>query len=277
MSFKLIATDLDGTLFYPKKRFKMICKKNINFLRSRIDKGDKVIIVSGRNYEYGKKVQKIIGRNLEFVNCNGAYIQANNDVIQNKGLGECICQIFEEIKKRFKFSASMIMSENYSLLINPGTSSSLYKFILSFVYSFQGIYAEEFLFVDDIAEQEELKNGKVYKLMLCFGFSAKAKRTSMEVQKFLDENYPEVESAYTNGFLEITPRDCLKSEGLKKILDYYKASPDQLYVIGDSGNDISMFDSFYHNSYCMAHAPEHVRCHAKHTIKRVHALEKYLD
>ena len=137
MSFKLIATDLDGTLFYPKKRFKMICKKNINFLRSRIDKGDKVIIVSGRNYEYGKKVQKIIGRNLEFVNCNGAYIQANNDVIQNKGLGECICQIFEEIKKRFKFSASMIMSENYSLLINPGTSSSLYKFILSKFFKYE--------------------------------------------------------------------------------------------------------------------------------------------
>ena len=66
-------------------------------------------------------------------------------------------------------------------------------------------------------------------------------------------------------------------EGLKKVLNYYKKEPNELYVIGDSGNDIPMFDAFYHNSFCMNHAVEHVRCHAKHTVKRVYALEEYLD
>ena len=49
MGFKLIATDLDGTLFYPKKRIKMISKKNLRFLRDRIDKENHIVIVSGRN------------------------------------------------------------------------------------------------------------------------------------------------------------------------------------------------------------------------------------
>lgn len=53
---KLIATDLDGTLFYPKKRIKMISKKSLNFLRQHIDNGGKLVLVSGRNSEYLKKL-----------------------------------------------------------------------------------------------------------------------------------------------------------------------------------------------------------------------------
>ena len=95
MGFKLIATDLDGTLFYPKKRIKMISKKNLRFLRDRIDKGDHIVIVSGRNYEYGQKVETLVGRPLDFVNCNGAFIKVNGEIIQNIGLGDRIIEIYE--------------------------------------------------------------------------------------------------------------------------------------------------------------------------------------
>lgn len=277
MGFKLIATDLDGTLFYPKKRIKMISKKNLRFLRDRIDKGDHIVIVSGRNYEYGKKVETLVGRPLDFVNCNGAFIKVNGEITQNIGLGDRIIEIYEKLRQKFNVCASTIMSEEFPLLINPGKYHGFFKFLLTVAYSFQGVYAEDYLFVDDNAEQNELLNGKVYKLMLFFGLNRKAKKQAIAAHEFLKENYKEVESAFTGAYLEITPAGCNKSEGLKKVLNYYKKEPNELYVIGDSGNDIPMFDAFYHNSFCMKHAAEHVRCHAKHTVKRVYALEEYLD
>ena len=46
---KIIATDLDGTLFYPKDKNEMIYKPNLFFLQSFIDDGGKVILISGRS------------------------------------------------------------------------------------------------------------------------------------------------------------------------------------------------------------------------------------
>ena len=45
---KVIATDLDGTLFYPKRRVRMIKSKSLKFLRRHIDNGGRLVLVSGR-------------------------------------------------------------------------------------------------------------------------------------------------------------------------------------------------------------------------------------
>ena len=61
---KVIATDLDGTLLYPKDKKNIVCKPNLYFLQSFIDKGGKVIIVSGRSLAYGLRVKERINRNI---------------------------------------------------------------------------------------------------------------------------------------------------------------------------------------------------------------------
>ena len=46
---KLIATDLDGTLFYPKRRLTGMIKENKKFLKSFLNSGKDVLIASGRS------------------------------------------------------------------------------------------------------------------------------------------------------------------------------------------------------------------------------------
>ena len=53
-------------------------------------------------------------------------------------------------------------------------------------------------------------------------------------------------------------------------------SKDNILVVGDSGNDVSMFDCFNANSYCMSHAPDSVKAHAAHVIDKVADLEQIL-
>ena len=79
---KVIATDLDGTLFYPKKRLRMINTNNKLFLRKFIDEGGKVVLVSGRNLRYLEKVKRKLNRPVDAIGCNGAFIKVNDDFIK---------------------------------------------------------------------------------------------------------------------------------------------------------------------------------------------------
>ena len=67
---KYLATDLDGTLFYPKLKSTYVSKENIEALKVF---NKNVIIVSGRNQLFAKKICKFLSINETFIACNGAF------------------------------------------------------------------------------------------------------------------------------------------------------------------------------------------------------------
>lgn len=272
---KIIATDLDGTLFYPKRRVMMISRSNKNFVRKYIDGGGKVIIVSGRNHFFTAKVVERINRPIDVIGCNSAYIYSGGKTIRELFLpSERMKQIIDEINRDFDPRGYLLMSKNHNLV----TADRHRKFITNLghrVYYFtQGVYREPFINSEYIFN-EEINNGEVYKIMIFFGISRKAVKKAKEVNKALRERYPEIEASWVNSFIEITPQGCSKAEGLKFYLKHLNRSHDDLVVVGDSGNDISMFQTFEH-SFCMKHAPQSVQKYAKHKLCHFHDLEKFL-
>lgn len=64
----------------------------------------------------------------------------------------------------------------------------------------------------------------------------------LKIQAFLKENYRyDVQGTLNNFYLDITPGNCSKGTGIKKLLDLL-AEKMISYAIGDSYNDISMFE-----------------------------------
>ena len=57
---KALATDLDGTLFYPKRKLRLMRSKNVRFLKKLISQGKKVILVTGRNRLVSSKVAELL-------------------------------------------------------------------------------------------------------------------------------------------------------------------------------------------------------------------------
>ena len=57
---------------------------------------------------------------------------------------------------------------------------------------------------------------------------------------------------------------------------YLEINKDDVYVVGDSGNDITMFNKFHEHSYCMKRGHPSARKYAKHIITRVYKLEKLI-
>ena len=275
MSKKLLATDLDGTLFYPKQVNRCVPKKNAKFLQEWIDNGNKLVLITSRGYDFTKKLKEEIDRPVDFINCTSSQIYINdelvrNEVMDNKALGE----IIEYLNETIQPIAYLMTTKKHELIIRQ--NKPLGKFI-QWVYHmwhfFQFAYREPYILDNDVFD-EELKNGQCYKVMVFYGFGKSKKKLSKQINKVLREKYPNIESSWTSIVNELTPVNCNKGAGLEFYTDYLNIDKDDVYVVGDSGNDITMFNKFHEHSYCMNHAYPSVKKYAKYTISRIYKLRK---
>jgi Cof subfamily protein (haloacid dehalogenase superfamily) len=273
---KVIATDLDGTLFYPRKRIRMISNDNRSFINKFMDDGGKLLLVSGRNRYFGEKVAQNLHRPVDVVGCNGSFVLSDGKLAKESFFNkDLLKKILTETCREYKIPLVMLFTKKNNLVI-PRTGVSWFVGLCYSTYEFfQGTYREPVV-RSDKTYYEELEAGEVYKAMLFFGPTKKYKKKAREANKLLRLRYPDAEFSWTEQCIEITPKGCSKSEGIAFYLDYNHLSRDNVLVIGDSGNDISMFEAFKDESFCMHHSPEEVKKHASHVIKRFHDLESYI-
>ncbi len=273
---KLIATDLDGTFFYPKRKIGMIPRRSLKFVRKFINAGGKVLLVTGRSQFFTIHVEEKVGSSLDVIGMNGAYMLIDGEVREEHFLDPIVLKLVEDIQTKFKLKGMMLLSKRYPLLIDGPDMSTLRKYGYRFYYWSQGVYAEDYL-VSHSLFNSELKGNNVYKLMFYFGLTKTAMDLASEANKYIRTNYGDsLEASWTGGFIEITPKGCSKANGIKKYLAYKGLKEEEIVVVGDSGNDISMFNAFHERSFCMSHAPLKVKKYAKHIIRRFHELQAYL-
>ena len=74
---------------------------------------------------------------------------------------------------------------------------------------------------------------------------------------------------------QLLPQE-LAVQSAVKVMSFAGIKPEDVYVVGDSGNDITMFSKYYDLSYCMKRGHPSARKYAKHIITRVYKLEKLI-
>ena len=80
---KLLACDLDGTLFYPRQINRCISRKNVKFLRKWIDLGNKVVLITSRSLEFVQKLKKEIQREFDVMTCSSAQIMCDGKMVKD--------------------------------------------------------------------------------------------------------------------------------------------------------------------------------------------------
>lgn len=272
---KLLAVDLDGTLFYPRQFVRCIPKKNVKFLRKWIDAGNRVVLISSRSYEFIKNLEKEIERPVDFLSSTSAQIVANGELVQdlkmnNKHLEAALA----DIERRFQplgFLAASKESGHMIKVVNP-----VNRFIFFFYHIwwfFQFKYREKYVMGND-KFNDFIKNGDVCKIMVFYGLGKNKEKISKEINKEIRDKYNDIEVSWTAQVNELTPPNCSKSKGLNKYCEIMNINKEDVYVVGDSGNDISMFNDFHEHSYCMRHSNPSVKKYASHIISRVYKLDK---
>ena len=272
---KVIATDLDGTLLYPKDKKNIVCKPNLYFLQSFIDRGGKVIIVSGRSLAYGLRVKEKINRDISIISFNGGALYQDNKVLFSEPIpNKEITDMSNDLFKNFKIIAMALFSTD-GIYIKSIFGKGMTKFVLR-AYSFlQKELAEKMIYSPKLFD-ETLKNKPVYKMLCIFGFGSRNINRAKEENKIIRNIYEDIECAWSNGSLEITAKNVNKAEAILKYCQINNVPKEDVFVIGDSGNDISMFKAFSENSFCMSHSQESVKKYAKYTVETIADLSRYI-
>ena len=275
---KLIATDLDGTLFYPKKRIRLISNKTRKFIRGFIDEGNHFVVVSGRNIGPCSRVFTKLERQGTAIGCNGSFIIHEGQLIYSKTFEpDILHRVIKYCEENFETKGFYVMADTDEFVQRNKFKSLIYRFMNALWYFYQGALRNPFV-ISEKRFNEIIDTGHAYKLMIMFGISKKSKKRSQEANKELFKQFGnEIEASWSNEFIEISPYGCSKSNGLKFMENYLKINHDDVFVVGDSGNDISMFKEYQEHSFCMSHAPLSVSKYAKHIVKRFENINDYLN
>lgn len=275
---KLIATDLDGTLFYPKNRVTGIPLSNKRFLRKYLDKGGKLLLISGRNPKILPKVERQLRHKVALIGCNGGYYideegRFHNPIPMNR---EKIVELFAYTHRVFGPWVWMLFDESNALHSNTSTVPQWVDTVFRVGNRFNNFFAET-LVGSDADFVNRLATADSFKLMVCLGLKQDGKNKAEQIAPALKSRFGEYfEIAVSYNVIEITAKGVNKGISLSKYCLDNGYAPDEVAVCGDSGNDLYMFAKFPH-TFAMEHSPEHFKSQANHRIKKVSSLQEYID
>ncbi len=280
---KAIATDLDGTLFYPKRKIRLLKSKNRKFLKTLDENNIEIVVVTGRNKSIAEKIERRIQskRKLSMIGCSGSLIIHDGEVIREKPIDkQKILKLIDEFENEKEIKSIIFMGNFKGMLIHLTHFPKIFSPLVLLGLRFQGAYYEKsYIGKKRVMKMLEDDTSKVFKVMPIFGYSDFGKRGMKKAKEFasrMREKFGSDFEFFESGTaVEILVKGTDKAESLKELFSKYNINDNEVLVVGDSGNDIPMLQQFP-NSFAMKHAPEYVKKCAKNEIEYVYELEKYL-
>ncbi|MBS2904718.1 HAD hydrolase family protein, partial [Klebsiella pneumoniae] len=126
-------------------------------------------------------------------------------------------------------------------------------------------------FSSKIEIKDALNSKGTYKMMSVFDVMGSIEKCEDVKNKILDKYGDYVEAYRNQCFIDVVPKGCSKGNGIMMILEDEKLNTDDVYTVGDSFNDVSMFN-ITKNSYTFNEAEDLVKPHANNLIDYVHEI-----
>ena len=228
MSFKVAASDFDGTLFREQK----FSSEDLEAIKNWRAAGNKFGLVTGRCYPMLIPHLQAADLKIDFAICdNGAIIfdGAQKIIFETEIPKETLLELFNEpfLKKSLHFlfeAADEVFCVNVKENSWVITERPRWEFFLTFI---------------DAAQVKSLSK-KINQFALGFGSSEEAQ----EAADFLNRNYGEKIFAQKNTrSLDIVIAGMNKARGVENLLNFYDWR-GEVYVIGDESNDLPMIKKF---------------------------------
>ncbi|MEG0856791.1 MAG: Cof-type HAD-IIB family hydrolase [Terrisporobacter sp.] len=250
---KYLASDLDGTLIHNGE----IRKEDIDAIVKLKDRGYKFIISTGRGI---KSIEEVFSKHPEvkydyIVGCNGSIVLDKNRnivheaYISNEIGGDLLKDFIDEDKCCTHFE-----SENENYLVDPVNTEDVSEFMNHFK--------------EVISKEDTLNGNRKYSMISLFARDKCVKRAQLVRDKIADKYGDKLEAFRNQYFIDIAPKGCSKGAGINKVLELDGGNVDNLYTIGDSLNDISMF-KITKNSFTFNNAEESVKVEANNYVDTV--------
>lgn len=234
MKYKLICTDMDGTLLNGNHE---ISRESIEVIKKAHDKGVKIAVCTGRLHSSAFYFANLLGINAPVISSNGAFIREKDrdKVIYKKTIDKNSLKEILKVCKEYSLipyfhTPNRVMGEKemHSAKIYMDFNKHLPK--------------EEKIHIDIIKEDQwdeifEKYKDEIVKAIVIEDKNSKALKCAKDKLKKVEQL--EVVSSMSNNF-EIMNREVSKGRAVETLAKYYNISKDEIICIGDNENDISM-------------------------------------
>lgn len=252
---KFLASDFDGTLYRNNK----ISTEDLDALKKLKKKNNKVILATGRSL----KELKIILASYSFpydylVLCNGAMIldKNNKEISKNIISNETRKAI---INKFYNIGNALIYYDTghgIKIIENKSVDTS----------HMEGNFLNEN--GEIITLEEALTDDSDCEIMSIFSTNNSIENSERIKELLLENHSNDIEAFRNSFFVDIVSKGCSKGNALINVLEMENSTVDHIYCIGDSMNDITMFN-ITPNSYTFNYTEEVVKKHATHLVDNV--------
>jgi len=255
---KFLASDLDGTLVRDGK----IDEKDLRALKKLKQFGHKIIISTGRSLKGVQNILKEYPFEYDYlVICNGgSIIDKTNKMIHRKVITNNI--------------QNQIISEFYDvgeslIYYDDGEDTYVIKNESVDVSNIDANFFDHFS--DKVTLEHALGNNADSQIMSVFNVTQSIEKSEVIRKRILEKYSEHVEAFRNQCFVDIVPKGCSKGNAIMRILEDEDQGTDRLYAVGDSLNDISMFN-ITDNSYTFNQAEEIVKPYADYIVDHVYEV-----
>ncbi len=253
MNYKLICIDMDGTLLNTQKE---VSHRNRRALINASERGVKVVISSGRAYNFAVPFVDYTDKEVPIITANGALVKEKNSgkVLYKKILGAVTASKIYQIFRKYGILVSYFADD---------TIFSEEKHKMVFQYNLiNKILPEELRFKvilhNSIEEWEQsfLKyNDDILKCLVIHEDKDILQKARREIEATIDD--VELTSSGEN-VVEVNSKGVSKGRAVELLSGIYNIKKEEIICIGDGENDISMLQASG-MPVAMKNAPEIVK------------------
>ncbi|MCI6904424.1 Cof-type HAD-IIB family hydrolase [Streptococcus alactolyticus] len=250
---KLLALDLDGTLFDSQK---VVSEENKQALRAARDKGVKVVITTGRPLKAVEDLLDeldLISDEDYIITFNGGLVQKTNGKILDKS------QLTRDQLRRLHGAL-----EPLGLPFDVLSDGIVYSLPSQGNHSHYPQANPKLTFVE-LDSFDEIPKDVIYNKVVSVTDPEFLDKQILQLPKDLYEAFEIFKSREI--ILEMMPKGVHKAAGLQQLIDHLGFLPEQVMAMGDEENDLSML-KWAGLGVAMANAVPKVKAIANHTTTR---------
>ena len=263
---KLFVSDLDGTLLKIGNEYSAgVSEENRKIIQKYIANGNLFAIASARGHQYLPVISDMLGFTPDYIGGNGTEL-----IIEGKS------EIFYLDFGFYSLLKQAVVKDSLSATVILHTEKASYcEDRDAYPFGFENPLHTPSMF--SFSEHPVPEDFSVERPISIAVF-VEPERMELVKQKLRDRFSSQVEIVSSDiDLINITPKGCTKASGILRLMEYYELKIDDVGVVGDSDNDVNMFDVTKF-SYCMDHSEDFVKNRASKIVKSVaEALVDFAD
>lgn len=253
---KILFSDIDGTILEGHHAISSKDQEAIHRLRK---KGHYFAFCTGRNLQEAKAIAHLFEYDYMVLN-NGAMIVDRDDHVLLR----------KQIKNKDAQEILQYCLQRYPHLIYTFYDGyNTYEYISH--HDTKVLKGDDFVKIDENFE-DLLKQMKGDFDIFCAFHPDEKLEEILDIQKYIDDHYEGIHGTLNKIYLDVTVDHCSKGTGLQTLSSMIDEDVET-YCIGDSYNDISMFETAMH-PYTFHRVSDDIK---KHTEKQVNYVYEVIE